>query len=110
MTETTETATQEAPPPEPWPISNAIACLKEVRDRENDGSEHAETVRLAMDYAIEVVRSINKLREPQPPDPREEARKAVREFCRSLAGDFQNLGYALERIADGDIPDCDGRY
>jgi hypothetical protein len=30
-------------PQEPWPITNAIACLKEVRDRENDGSEHAET-------------------------------------------------------------------
>jgi hypothetical protein len=90
---------------ESWPIANAIACLKEVRDRENDGSERAETVRLSMEYAIEVVRGINSIREPQPPDPAEETRRAVREFCRELAQAFGNLGSAFEDIADGVIPD-----
>jgi len=93
--------------PEPWPIANAIGCLKEVRDRETDGSERAETVRLAMDYAIEVVRSINALREPQPPDPAEEARRAVRKFCGELGNALENLGCAMNDIADGCIPERD---
>lgn len=86
----------------PWPIANAIACLKEVRDRERDDSERAETVRLAMDYAIETVRSINRLKPPQPPDPAEEARKAVRAFCRDLGEAFRSLADGFDRIADGE--------
>lgn len=92
----------DQPQPEPWPIANAIACLKEVRDREQDGSERAETIRLAMEYAIETVKGINKLRPPQPPDPAEEAAKAVRMFCRDLAMAFASLADSFERIADGE--------
>ena len=100
MTETPQT-------PEPWPIANAIGCLKEVRDRKSGDEERDRTVELAMEYAIEVVRSINKLREPQPPDPAEEARRAVRTFCGELGDAFDNLGRAMRDIADGCIPERD---
>lgn len=90
---------------EPWPIANAIACLKEVRDREAGDDERAETVRLSMEYAIEVVKGINSKREPQPPDPAEEARRAVRRFCGDLALAFEGLARGFESIADGEIPD-----
>lgn len=92
----------ESTPEMPWPISNAIACLKEVRDREQDGSERAETIRLAMEYAIETVKGINSLRPPQPPDPAREAQKAVRAFCRDLGEAFRSLADGFERIADGE--------
>ena len=88
---------------EPWPIANAIASLEEVRDREagsNADPGRAETIRLAMNYAIEVVRSINELRPPQPPDPAEEARRAVRAFCRDLGDALENLGRAMSDIAE----------
>ena len=95
-------------PQEPWPIANAIAALKDVRDRERSrDDEHAETVRHAMDYAIEVVKGINTIREPQPPDPADVARKAVRQFCREMADAMQNLGSAMHDIADGYIPEGD---
>jgi transcriptional regulator with XRE-family HTH domain len=90
---------------EPWPISNAIACLKEVRDREKGDDERGETVRLSMEYAIATVRGINQIRAPQPPDPAAEADRAVRRFCRDLGDAFENLGRAFADIADGDIPD-----
>lgn len=98
MADSDNSAEREAP----WPITNAIACLKEVRDREQDGSERAETIRLAMDYAIETVRSINSLRPPQVPDPAEEARKAVRAFCRELGEAFRSLADGFDLIADGE--------
>jgi hypothetical protein len=90
---------------EPWPIANAVACLKEVRDREAGDDERAEAVRLSMEYAIEVVKGINSMREPQPPDPAEEARRAVRQFCGDLAMAFENLARGFEMIANGEIPD-----
>lgn len=95
---------------EPWPISNAIACLKDVRDREagpGGDPDRAETIRLAMDYAIETVRGINKMRAPQAPDPAAEARRAVRQFCRDLGDAFTSLGTAFDDIACGVIPDRD---
>jgi hypothetical protein len=96
---------------EPWPIANAIACLEEVRDREsgsNADPARAETVRLTIDYAIEVVKALNTMREPQPPDPAEEARKAVRKFAGELGQAIENLGLAMQDIADGNIPERDG--
>jgi hypothetical protein len=93
--------------PEPWPIANAIAALEEMRDRD-DGREDAqrrETIRLAMDYAISVVRGISELREPQPPDPAGEARRAVRAFCGELGDALENLGRAMNDIADARIPE-----
>lgn len=97
--------TEEARETEPWPIANAIACLKEVRDREAGDDAHAETVRLSMEYAIEVVKGINSMREPQPPDPAEEARRAVRRFCGDLALAFEGLARGFEDVANGEIPD-----
>ena len=99
--------TETSHEPEPWPIANAIGCLKEVRDRKSGDEERDRTVELAMEYAIEVVRSINRLREPQPPDPAEEARRAVRAFCGELGDAFDNLGRAMRDIADGCIPERD---
>ena len=92
-------------PREPWPIANAIACLKETRDRKSGDPERDKTVELAMEYAIEVVKGINSMREPQPPDPAEEARRAVRQFARELGDAFRNLGEAFDDIADGRIPE-----
>ena len=92
-------------PQEPWPIANAIACLEETRDRKSGDLERDKTVELAMEYAIEVVKGINSLREPQPPDPAEEARRAVRQFARELGDAFRNLGDAFDDIADGRIPE-----
>lgn len=105
MTSTDNTAATEAP--EPWPIANAIAALKEVRDRKSGDEVHDNTVELAMNYAISVVQSINKLREPQPPDPAGEARRAVRTFCGELGDALENLGRAMNDIADGYIPERD---
>ena len=95
--------------PEPWPIANAIAALEEACDRENpaEDPQRAETIRLAMDYAIEVVRGINQIREPQPPDPAGEARRAVRQFARAVGDAFRDLGAAFDDIADGRIPERD---
>jgi hypothetical protein len=92
---------------EPWPIANAIAALEEARDREGAGSDpqRSETIRLAMDYAIEVVKGINTIREPQPPDPAGEARRAVRAFCGELGDALENFGRAMRDIADGCIPE-----
>jgi hypothetical protein len=94
---------------EPWPIANAIAALEEARDREShtDVTGRAETIRLAMNYAIEVVRGINQIREPQPPDPAEEARRAVRQFAREVGNALENFGRAMHDIADGCIPERD---
>jgi hypothetical protein len=87
---------------EPWPIKNAIACLKEVRERESDQTEHGKTVQASMNYAIEVVKGINSMKEPEPPDPQLIAKMAVREFCRGLADQFELLGQRFAAIADGD--------
>jgi hypothetical protein len=90
---------------EPWPIANAIACLKEVRDRESSDDARGEAVRLSMEYAIEVVKGINSMREPQSPDPAQEAQRAVRKFCGDLAMAFEGLARGFEDIASGEIPD-----
>lgn len=93
--------------PEKWPIRNALACLRETRDREKGDDERSRAVQLSMEYAIEVVKGINSLREPQPPDPAEEARRAVRTFCGELGDAFENFGRAMHDIADGHIPEGD---
>lgn len=100
---------------EPWPIANAIAGLKELRDRaeahsHSDDVDPAEAgkqvvIVKAMDYAIEVVKSINRLRPPVPPSPEDMAEKAVREFCKELGCLFKNLGGAFGDIASGDFPE-----
>ena len=66
---TGKATTMNETPQEPWPIANAIASLEEVCDREDGSSDpqRSETIRLAMNYAIEVVKGINTIREPQPP-------------------------------------------
>jgi hypothetical protein len=99
---------------EPWPIANAIACLKEVRDREGkvrpgeEGDEkaqvHAETLRLGMDYAIEVVRSINSLNPPVEPSQEEILQRAMRGLCKELGTAFENFGLALKDFAESDYP------
>ena len=106
---TGKATTMNETPQEPWPIANAIASLEEVCDREDGSSDpqRSETIRLAMNYAIEVVKGINTIREPQPPDPAEEARRAVRAFCRELGDALENLGRAMSDIADGCIPERD---
>ncbi len=91
--------------PPQWPIRNALACIKEVRDRERGDDPRSDTIALCMDYAREVILAINSLREPQPPSPAQEADRAVREFCRGLSQTLGQFGYALEAIAEGEIPD-----
>jgi len=91
--------------PEPWPIANAIAALEDVRNREGGSSDREAAVRASMEYAIAVVRSINTLKEPQPPDPAEEARRAVQEFCQQLGIAFDGLAQAFYGIAAGEIPE-----
>lgn len=91
--------------PEPWPIANALGCLRETRDREKGDDERSLAVQLSMEYAIEVVKGINSLREPQPPDPAEMARKAVRAFAGDIADALDNLASRMRDIADGYIPE-----
>lgn len=89
---------------EPWPIANAISCLKEARDRKCGDTERERTIKAAMNYAIEVVKSINSLREPQPPSPEELSRRAVRTFCKELGLAVENLGRAFQDVASEDMP------
>jgi hypothetical protein len=90
---------------EPWAIRNALAQLEEARDRTGGEPERRKTIRLAMEYAIEVVKGINSISEPQPPDPKAEADRAVRRFCDELGYAFESLGHAFHEIADGVIPE-----
>lgn len=85
---------------EPWAIRNALAKLEESRDRADGKSD-----RLAMEYAIQVVKGINLIPEPVPPDPEREADRAIRGFCDELGYAFENLGRAFHEIADGVIPE-----
>jgi hypothetical protein len=91
---------------EPWAIRNALAKLEEARDRyTRTEPEREKTIRLAMEYAIQVVKGINLIPEPVPPDPKAEADRAVRRFCDELGYAFENLGHAFHEIADGVIPE-----
>jgi ATP-dependent Clp protease ATP-binding subunit ClpA len=100
---------------EPWPIARALSALRELRHRaaqsaKADWADSAEVEKQAaivgaMDYALGVVKTINSVREPQPPDPAEQARRAVREFSRELASTFENLARGFEAIASGKIPE-----
>jgi hypothetical protein len=90
---------------EPWAIRNALAKLEEERDRTGGEPERRNTIRLAMEYAIQVVKGINLIPEPVPPDPEREADRAIRGFCDELGYAFENLGHAFHEIADGVIPE-----
>lgn len=95
----------------PWPdwsIKNALAVLKESRDRHeqmsNQGTdEHLKGINnqtvLTLDFAIEVVKSIKSLTPPQPEPSAVIAHKAVRKFRKAMAE-------ALRNFAD-DIDDDD---
>lgn len=85
---------------EPWPIANAIACLKDSKDRAPAGPD-GETIRLAMDYAVSIVESINELKPPTPPTPEEVARRAVQQFAGHMATALEELASGLRDIEVG---------
>ena len=95
----------------PWPIENALGKLQETRDSfENSNlrwysAEYSRGVFNAMNLAIEVVKGINTIREPQPPDPVREAEKAFRKLCMSFGESLEAFGLAMQDIGDGVIPD-----
>lgn len=86
----------------PWPIKNALLCLKEVADRENGPGERAATIQATIAYAVEVVKGINSMKEPEPPSPDAVAKRAVREFVGGLADQVELLSTRLRAIADGE--------
>lgn len=86
----------------PWPIRNAIACLEEVRDREQtrldagQDDDRAQTIVLAMEYAIETVKGINTMRQPAPPPLKAELRRTARLLAYGMA---EALSMASDRLA-----------
>jgi hypothetical protein len=111
-TETAENTAAEQQ--EPWPIANALACLRETRDRDSRSDDPArnETIKLAMNYAIEVVKGINSIRDPRM-SASLAADRAVREFARNVGRALQDLGQRFEDIGNGEQPwvtDEEDRY
>lgn len=89
-----------------WPIRNALLCLREDMARTKDAADdYHHGVHMALAYAVEVIKGINSMKEPEPPDPAKAAGRAMRQYYAQMADAADTLAAELRVIAGGDIPD-----
>ncbi len=93
----------QPPVEEPWPITNAIACLKDTMERETGvDDERSETIRLTLEYAIEVVKSINELRPPRG----HTATERIVFLTRDMRKDFAEIIRRTADYIEGEAYNC----